>query len=250
MVFLIIAAVLAASYFYNAYKFQPLLEQAFQAYQEGEKTNQFSTREEAFNRALAIYLELEKQFQLKDGDGKLYYNIANTYFQLGQYAKAVLYYYRALSLRPQDYRVDRNLARALEKLEIKKAKNSSLSLPLPFKLQLFSLLCVAFFTCISLYLWFRNRYFKWAAWLLIAPLLLVFLSITYSFYFAPLEGVALRASSIYRDAGAQYARVDSKLLTSGQKVVVLEVVGDGKWLKILGPDGTLGYVPSDTIGLI
>jgi len=233
--------------------------EAGQAYQEGERTNSPDQRREAFNRALKLYTGLEDTYQPSMGSGKLYYDIANTYFELGEYAFAVLYYYRALNLRPYDSRVEHNLETALKKLKLLKPERFSSwtsafllhdALPLPMRLQLFAFFAILFFGLWSLYLWFPQYYLKPLIGLASIFLLFFAASALYSYYFAPIEGVIVQASALYRDAGIQYARVSEKPLSAGEKVQVLEVMDEGKWLKVISQEGVFGYIPENAVRLL
>jgi tetratricopeptide (TPR) repeat protein len=82
-------------------------------YQEGNRQYQ----EGDFENALTSYLRLvEAGFE----SGKVYYNIGNTYFKLGDVAQSILYYERARRLLPGDEDVQANLdlARSLTVDEI------------------------------------------------------------------------------------------------------------------------------------
>lgn len=69
-------------------------------------------------------LETKKQDQLLQGleSADLYYNLGNTYFRDGEIAKALLYYERALLLKPNDQDIRHNIAylntRIEDKIEI------------------------------------------------------------------------------------------------------------------------------------
>lgn len=67
-------------------------------------------RASRFEAALQSYEEL-----LKNGTGspELYYNIGNSYFKLGSYGPAVLYYTKAFNLNPRDADIRKNLTLAL-----------------------------------------------------------------------------------------------------------------------------------------
>ena len=76
------------------------------------------------------------------------------------------------------------------------------------------------------------------------------LSLCYTRYLAPIQAVIIRGSTLSRDAGEQYAKVSNQPISSGSTVMVLDVVHDGQWLKILSPSGELGYVPYTVIRII
>ena len=59
-----------------------------------------------YHRAIEAYSQLSLRGYASD---KLYYNLANAYFKLGRYGKAILYYNRALRLAPGDADIRYNL---------------------------------------------------------------------------------------------------------------------------------------------
>ena len=95
------------------------LKEAYSLYKQGEKGETVAERKLNFNGALHIYDQLDEEYHPNFGNGKLYYDIANTYFQLGEYPWSVLYYNRALALMPRNSDAQRNLAVTLDKLNLK-----------------------------------------------------------------------------------------------------------------------------------
>lgn len=234
------------------------LQEANAYYQMGEKSKTVGEREQFFNNALKLYSDVEKDFNPAMGNGVLYYNIGNTYFQLGQYPWAVYYYYRAKALMPRSEEVQRNLSITLDKLKLEPVRptiyqkifafNSFLSLP--EKLEIFFFSGILALVLYSLYIWIPKKGIKFLFILSGLICLLALLSLGYSRYLQPVEGVFVHAVSLYRDAGEQYAKVTPKPFPSGLKVEVLNQRENGKWLKIITPDGTVGYVPAEAIRLI
>lgn len=77
--------------------------------------NDFYTRKE-YHEALDLYLELTNR---GIQNPLLYYNLANTYFKIGNTGYAVLYFERALLLKPFDRDIRANLNHVRSKLEDK-----------------------------------------------------------------------------------------------------------------------------------
>lgn len=235
-----------------------MLHEAYTNYTEGEKTETISQRKKKFNNALALYTQLADNSPKYD-DGKLYYNIANTYFQLEEYPWAILYYYRALALRPTDEKVKQNLVIGLKKLDIAPPTEGSLlqslffwhnHYSLPERLQALSILGILLLGAISAYIW-RSEH--WLIYLIAALLVCwtaFLLSVGYTRYFSPIEGVLIHSTALYKDAGEQYAKVDAQPILKGVKVRVLEILHQGKWLKIYTSSGEIGYLPYTTIRII
>src|ERR1700733_11284079 len=228
------------------------LLEAYQAYRQGEQANTVAQRIESFNKALSLYTDLDERFNPKYGNGKLYYNVANSYFQLEQYPLAVLYYYRALTLMPKNEKTQRNLQIALSKLNVSdKTKDTAFNKIFFFhyrfsfseRLRLFFIFAVLGTLIGSLYIWVKASWLKKCA-ILFALVAAIFLgSIAYTNYFTPLEGIIVKSTSLYRDAGQQYAKVLKEPILSGTKVEVLDVLQEGRWLKIMTPEKVLEYVP-------
>lgn len=234
----------------------PRLQEAQKNYLAGEKAQNVEERKQFFNASLTTLLDLEKTYNPSLGNGKLYYDIGNTFFQLEEYPHALFYYYRAHQLRPNDEKVNSHIALSQNKLGLPIANQDTAfdwlfffhhNFSLPERLQLFSLGTFLTFLFMSLYLWLPNRMIYlliYASLIFTAPL---FLSVCYSYVFSPVEGVMIRSSALYRDAGEHYAKVKTEPIPAGLKIQVLNATGAGKWLKILTADGTIGYVPEESI---
>jgi tetratricopeptide (TPR) repeat protein len=84
-----------------------LLARANAAFERGARAADVQSARQAFDEAIAAYLEL-----VRDGvrNGKLYYNLGNAYFRAGDVPQAILYYRLAERLLPRDDQVAANLA--------------------------------------------------------------------------------------------------------------------------------------------
>lgn len=67
-----------------------------------------------YAEAVQAYLEIEKS---KGSSASLYYNLANSYAQMGDYGDAVLYYKRAYRLDPRNIKISNNLDFISSKVE-------------------------------------------------------------------------------------------------------------------------------------
>jgi tetratricopeptide (TPR) repeat protein len=236
-----------------------LLEKSYQDYVKGEQAQSLGEREDAFNQSLLYYTELETQYQPIYGNGKLYYNIGNSYFQLGEYPFAALYYYRAKKLMPREDFVAVNLSMTLDKLGISEKQEESVFQKLffyhflfsiPEKLQLFFIISLVAVLSSSLYIWTRFRFFKNTGVVFGFFAVLLLISFGFSHYIAPIEAVLVKSSALYRDAGYQYAKVQEAPVLSGSKLEVLDVIQKGEWLKVKTQTGDLGYVPQEALRII
>lgn len=74
----------------------------------GMQASNPETARNLYRRAALRYERLISEVGIRNG--KLYYNLANTYFQMDDIGRAILNYRRALRLNPSDPNLNRNLA--------------------------------------------------------------------------------------------------------------------------------------------
>lgn len=236
----------------------PLINEAFKNYSEGENASNVAERQKYFNNALEGYLDLYKRYHPDRGNGKLDYNIANSFYQLEEYPSAILYGNKSLLLRPRDERAANLLALAEKKLNLTSEKKGSFQLAfligprfsLPEKIQIFCACLLIAGLAFSFLIWTESVIWKSIGVFFSLILVFVLLNLGYVYYFSPIEGVVMQSSLLYRDAGKQYAPVNETPAPSGEKVTVLEVSGDHQWLKVETPSGIVGYLPAKSLRLI
>ena len=174
------------------------LQRAYESYLQGEAATTVSDKEQDFNRALRLFSQLEGE----PGNGKLYYNIGNTYYQLEQYGWSILYYLRAQRLLPRDQKVQflLTMAEAQQNLPITTESRWvslfffwHLKMSQVERIQAFMAFCVALLLFGSLFIWYRSGLLKILTALsgIAASVLLV--SILYFHYFAPVQAVIVNA---------------------------------------------------------
>ncbi len=228
---------------------------ALKKYQEAETTNSSELRKRAFNEALTLYLRKEPEHPSE----KLSFNIANTYFQLGEYGYAILYYYKALKEAPRDQQVLNNLEVALQKAGDLPKPSSFLQdylLFFHFKLShnekeivLLVLLFLAFIL-FSVHIWLPQELLKKLGIDILMVCIIHYISMIWAEYFSTPEAVIVRSSVLRVDAGEQYAPVLGKPSVSGTKVQVLSVEQQGEWIKVRLPSGETGYIAKEYVRLI
>lgn len=235
-----------------------LLTETNESYLEGESALTIYARELFYNKSLAALLQLEEGYQPKLGNGRLYYNIANTYYQLESYPRAVLYYYRAFNLRPFDQKVRQNLNSALKKLDLPLQQEVTHTewiffwhfLPLPWRLQFFFLMACIALVLNSLAIWKPLRPIKILTSLFGGFALLLFLSLGLTYFMQNSYAVAIQASNLYRGAGPQFALVGEEPIKPGTKMQVTQFEQTNQWVKVITPEGHIGFVPLTSLLLI
>ncbi|MCF8332239.1 MAG: tetratricopeptide repeat protein [Bacteroidales bacterium] len=241
---------LAAGGVTNAQTPQMLIKEANQAY-----------KDENYNKAITLY---DSVINSGMHSAKLYYNLGNAYFKANDLAPAILYYERAKKLKPFNERISHNLefAQQLQKDEIE-------SLPVMFYVRwwqkLTNLFSLNSWSLLSLFLiltaclfWAffiasntitRRRRFFWIS-LFISVLFLLTLTITLrNYHNIKHEKAAIVFQSVI--TGKSSPDRDSKdlfVIHEGLKVHVLNKIGD--WYEIKLPDGTVGWLPAESIKVI
>ncbi len=123
-------------------------------------------------------------------------------------------------------------------------------LSLPERLQLFFVFSLSALFLFSGCIWSQSAWFKRGAIVALICMAIMLISLGYTRYLAPIEGIMVQSAELRRDAGLYYAAAAKEPLPAGSKVEVVGVSPDGSWLKLSTPGGDLGYVPQESIRLI
>jgi tetratricopeptide (TPR) repeat protein len=234
------------------------LQQAEDSYHKGEAAKTISERKEGFNEALELFLKLDAEYLPHFGTGRLDYNIGNTYFQLEEYPLAILYYKKAENLMPRSELVKRNLSQAENKIGLHEENKHGILdtlllkpyLSLPERLQLFFIFSLFTLIFTSAWLWTKNQWFSKSAVLFLIPAFLLLLNLTFSYYFSPVHGVLIQSAELRRDAGMQFAKVSEQPILAGTTLEVTGTSMNGRWLRVVLPNGEFGFVPIESLKLI
>lgn len=233
----------------------PLAEES---YRKGESASTLAERNEEFNQALDLFLQLDGDYRPNFGSGKLSYNIGNTYFQLGEYPQSILYYMRAENLMPRSQVIKRSLSLARNKLGLSQQDDRDwldlfLLKPyvsLPERLQVFfALASLALFFC-SIWLWTKKQWSSNGGVISLSLLAIVTINLVVTYYFSSVEGVLVKAVELRRDAGVEFAKVSDQPISAGTTVEVVGMSPDVKWMKVVAPNGEFGYAPGEAVKLV
>ncbi len=262
-ILLTILALLVGSWFYSYYwcpwESPEMLQTAQISYNDGERGTTIAERKDNFNQALSSYQKLEKHYYPENGSGKLFFNLGNAYYQLEQYPWAALYYYKAQRLMPREDKPLFNLGLTLDKLQQPRPPAPTIwekiflvrtYLSIPEAIQLFALITFIVFALATFMIWYPKRFLKPLMVLFCGILLFLGAALTYQKYIAPLNAVVVKATPVYRDAGTQFSQVQNDPLPAGVKVEILQIMPDGNWIKILLPQGAIGFVPMESLRII
>lgn len=231
------------------------LQEANASYQQGVTATTFEGRKQAFNRALYMYSLLEEE--LGSRVPALNQALADTYFQLGEFAWAILYYQRALKSNPHDETLISQLKEAQQKLGLPSNAISADQNPIIrflFKLSrrfdlLLSILLLTFLTC-SLAIWVPSAWGRLLAASSVVLLSLLLGNLLFFYYFTPLEGILVTSTGFYRAPDWNQPQLTNRPLLAGSKIKVLQTTSEGNWSKIEDSTNLMGYIPTTSLRLI
>ncbi|CUI17884.1 putative membrane protein [Candidatus Protochlamydia naegleriophila] len=234
-----------------------LIQEASASYRAAEEASTFQERKNGFNRALTLYQYIESQPGVASAD--LDQALANSYFQLGEYAWSILYNERALQLDPYNPTIIEHLVHAQKKLGLPPSSlspswvdtlllRSALSLPARF--QLFFYTALAAILLATVLIWIPSSYIKKLVYLTGLLTLALAINLMISFYFTPLYGIFISSTALYRAPSFQETQLTNLPFAVGSKVRIIQSEEQGFWLKVMDQNGLVGYVPASDIRLI
>lgn len=218
------------------------------------------TRQSALKEALLLWLQQQPSGQQRAvSDAATAKLIADSYFQLQQYAWALLYYKRAQILTPRDPALAHAIKDTSSALGISTSKPALftwLFMPLPFFLsaaeQLALLLLFALFStaCYVALLLQKQKQWRVATLFWLAVAAWIGMQSLYERYFVAAEAVVITPSEMYTQANTDAAMVAEALVMPGDLVYVMDISSDGQWLAIKNGRHQLGYVHYSHVRLI
>lgn len=214
-----------------------------------------------FDTALQSYMAI-----LETGliSADLYYNIANSYYKLGQPTQAILYYEKALKLKPQGKDIKYNLGLA-NKLKVDKFE----ILPVPFYTEwwqtmtnslstdTFGMISILFMvlSMIGLLLFLRGNstilkrisFYLFIVFLIGSGTTYLFAKSQYTSNYANPHAIVLATRTNIYSAPNTTSTV-LFVVHEGLKVKVLKI--EKQWLNIVLPDGSIGWIPEEALVMI
>lgn len=214
-----------------------------------------------FDTALQAYLAIVET-GLSSAD--LYYNIGNCYYKLNQPTQAILYYEKALLLKPQGNDIQYNLSLA-NKLKVDKFE----VLPVPFytewwqtmikslAIDSFGIISIIFMVLamIGLLVYSRGNsvtlkrisFYLFIVFLLGSGATYLFAKSQYSNSYSNPHAIVLATRTNIFSAPNTTSTV-LFVVHEGLKVKVVKT--ENQWLKIVLPDGSIGWIPEEALVII
>lgn len=228
------------------------IEKANMQYLRAEKA-QGPERAQLFNEALSTYLAEKPQ----NPSGVFWYNVANLFFYVGDFGKAIAMYRSAQTQMPRDMRVRQNLQLAIENAGV---RNAQIERPVvdacglrwcsPFERQLLLLGMVSMtFVLFSLHTWFPSVGFGWI-WKTCLFLTLCVMSLLCWYELCiPPRAVTVQAAAI-RVSSAPGSQTTVASVVPGEEVEVLASDPVHSWVRVRTAFGITGYIPGSVLFFI
>ncbi len=215
---------------------------------------------ESFQKSILYYRELIEKGGIRNG--KIYYNIANAYFRMGDLGRAILNYKRAALYMPNNDNLKRIMeyarSRRLNKIEAREKEKIFRTLfflhyDLPFgvRFMIFSVAFALVWITASIMIFFRNGKLKTALILFsaVSALFLVSLAVETASASAEREGVITEESVVARKGDARsYQPSFTEPLRAGTEFNLLEERGG--WYHIELVNGERCWIPSTSAELV
>ena len=224
------------------------------ALDEFERGNTFY-RNGTYDQAAVSYESILKQGL---ASSSLYFNIGNCYYRVGKIAPAILAYERALRLQANDADIKHNLElmnlKTLDRIEplpelffIEWLRSFSAVVPLHTTVRLFVACWLLFFAGLSLFYLLTNpallrflRGLAIASAVALIPLIIVV--VTQVIDSRNRTDAIIIASVVTAKTSPDAQSVDAFVTHEGLKVKLSDAVGE--WMKIVLPDGKVGWIRS------
>jgi tetratricopeptide (TPR) repeat protein len=195
-------------------------------------------------------------------NGRLYYNIGNAWFRMGDLGRAILHYRRALLYTPNDPNLQQNLAYARSKRRDRvepKAETRVLrtlffwhyDLAARTRLMLFAVAFGAVWVLAARMLFRRGTALRWGCFVAVglSVLLLGSLTIEAAVSSRTVAGVVLADEAVARKGDAEtYQASFKEPLHAGTEFDVVE--DRGEWLQVDLADGRRCWLPRQSVGLV
>lgn len=232
-----------------------VIEDAANLYSKGEVAQTVFERQNYFNQALQLYQDIENKYDPRYTNGKLYYNIGNTFYQLNQYPFAILYYLKAAKLNG-DPRIQENLSTARAKAGVEAPKIHSgfvdaFSLAnvfsLPSRLQIFSFAALVGFALFSLTIWRPMPPVRIVSYFMFALAAFMLLGLLAQVFWGGESAVVVSGENLRKGASMEFASVLEEPLNPGSVVEVVGEEKEGEWLKVILNGDKIGYLPAKSL---
>jgi hypothetical protein len=222
------------------------------AVDEFERGNSFY-RDGKYDQAATSYESIVKQGL---GSSPLYFNIGNCYYRMGKIAPSILAYERALRLQPNDADTKHNLdlvnLKTLDRIEplpelffIEWLRSFTAVVPLHTMARVFTACWLALFACLSLFYLLTNltvlRFLRGLAVVSAVALVPLAIVVVTQVVDARSRTDAVVTSAVVTAKTSPDAQsLDAFVAHEGLKVKLSDAVGE--WVKIVLPDGKVGWI--------
>ncbi len=237
--------------------FEQDFDEANKSYRQAAASDLFKQQQVHFNRALSLYLNLEKKW--KNPSSQLYLATAYTCLHLNEKSLALLYIEKALKIDPFSREINATKEWLLKDLKLQK-KTDSLGkklLKIIEKFYLFltqikslTILLSAAILFYSLLFWFDYSWLSQGRFFSLLLFIVLLLTRLLNWYIGPVEAILIHPTLCYSFPNAMDTQADPPLLVAGLKVTILDMDTKGEWVKIKDENEVIGYISIEKLRLI
>ena len=216
--------------------------------------------EHLYRKALTRYEKIAWEGGVRNG--KLFYNIGNTHFKLGEIGKAILNYKRAERFIPNDVNLQQNLqfakARRIDRIEEPQERQVLKILffwhydfPTSVRVILFSAFFILFWICASIRLFAANPFLKWVIRFTAGLSILFAGSLVVDMIQQQTNhpGVIIRSEVVARKGDSEtYEKSFKEPLHAGTEFLLIEKRGN--WFNIELSDSRRCWVPAADVEMV
>lgn len=226
-----------------------------QAFTHIIKAETVADRELALNDALE---QMHLKADVKMGNGNFYLALGDVYMQLNAFPWASWSYRQAENLAPAHPIIMERIVSVDKALQLKPASEDSIfdqllffhQFSLPRRLQLFTLCLSLAFAFLSVAIWQRQTLWIVSGTVFGSVALLFLLSSLYTRYVEPVRAVAIEGALVLAAPSNSAPMVGNSPVSAGSALLVMNINEDGRFVKVLTDEGTIGYVPIQKLKLI
>lgn len=199
------------------------------------------------NKALNLSLKIDQESLSPYNLGWFLYDVGVLYFELEEYARAMLYFEKAKLFLPRENQIDFMIKEVNNKLSVHEMLKSFYIRAIEYfaiweYVLWICFLLLLFFTSGSIFIWQKKEVFRKATLICFLFCVIVSSLALLRHFSTPLKAIVIESSLLRMGPSLQFQPVNLKPLMQGEMLFVLEVIQEGAWLKVRTKEGTIGYV--------
>lgn len=218
------------------------------------KSQTVAEREIALNDAL---IQIDQKNPTM-GNGNYYLALGDVYKHFNALPWASWSYRQAASLAPNHPVIMERIQSVDKALQIHSKSQDSIFdqllffhlFSIPRRLQLFTLSILLALSFLSLAIWQKKTLWTVAGTVCGVVALIFLMSSLYTRYIEPVQAVVIEGALVLSAPADNAAMIGSSPIPAGSAILVMNIAEDGRFVRVMTDEGSLGYVPIQKLRLI